>query len=338
MRILVIGHGLIGKQRARAISSLETCQRQPRIHLAGTVDPVGRPADLFPSAPHYAELSQVPLSSFDAAVVALPHHLASGVARQILSAGKPILIEKPLGLDVATAREIAGLAERVPLPSFVGYNYRFLKTMQAVFERLATGYLGELRSVDMFIGHGGHPRSTEDWKLRPETAGGGVLIDPGVHLLDLALQLVPNLICKATAATRGFWKTGIEEDVSAILASGRTIVSMRVSLIRWVNTFRLEFVGDDGYALVEGRGGTYGAQILRLGKRWAWNDGSGRSQRATEDVLDFGSANTSLDDELSAVVDAWLTGRLGSDDPHPATMAEGVRVAELCDSMYAMIR
>ncbi len=219
----------------------------------------------------------MPEASFDAAVIALPHHLAAAAARRVLLSGKPILIEKPLGLNAAGASEIADLAQRVRLASFVGYNYRFLPTMQKVFEQLRAGYFGELRSVDLMIGHGGHPRSTDDWKLRPEQAGGGVLIDPGVHLLDLALQVAPDLVCSAASATRGFWKTGIEEDVSAILTSGRALVSVRVSLIRWVNTFRLEFVGEEGYALVDGRGGTYGPQTLRLGRRWGWNDGSGRT-------------------------------------------------------------
>jgi len=338
MRVLVVGHGLIGKQRARCLAALEQSDRHAGLRLAGTVDPVPRPAELFPSAPHYSALSEVPAASFDAAVVALPHHLAQDVARQILSSGKPILIEKPLALHATGARELEALAARVSRPSFVGYNYRFLPTMQKVFEQLASGELGALRSVDLFIGHGGHPRSTDDWKLRPEFAGGGVLIDPGVHLLDLALQVVPNLTCVATEATRGFWKTGIEEDVSAVLTTSRTLVSVRVSLIRWVNTFRLEFVGEDGYALVDGRGGTYGAQTLRLGRRWAWNDGSGRSQRQTEEVFDFGAANVSLDDEMSAVALAWLSGSVSTNQPHPATMGEAVRVAELCDSMYAMIQ
>jgi 1,5-anhydro-D-fructose reductase (1,5-anhydro-D-mannitol-forming) len=337
MRVLVIGHGLIGKQRARALAALEKSEAHAGLRLAGTVDPVPRAAELFPAAPHYADLAQVPEASFDAAVIALPHHLAAAAAKGVLAAGKPILIEKPLGLNASGASEIAELGKRVALPSFVGYNYRFLPTMQKVFECLRSGYFGELRSVDMMIGHGGHPRSTEDWKLRPEQAGGGVLIDPGVHLLDLALQVAPNLVCSAASATRGFWKTGIEEDVSAILASGRALVSVRVSLIRWVNTFRLEFVGEDGYALIDGRGGTYGPQTLRLGRRWGWNDGSGRTQRATEEVFDFGPANVSLDDEMSAVALAWLTGKVSSSLPHPATLAEGIRVAELCDSMYAKI-
>jgi predicted dehydrogenase len=160
------------------------------------------------------------------------------------------------------------------------------------------------------------------------------LIDPGVHLLDLLLCLSPGAACREVVATRGFWKTGIEEDVAALFSDGPLLATLRVSHIRWINTFRIELMGEDGYALVEGRGGTYGPMSLRLGKRWGWNDGSKRSQRETEEVTDFGSANQSLEDELRAVVDIWNGATPPSGQPHPATIDEALAVAALSDSMY----
>jgi predicted dehydrogenase len=339
-RILVIGHGLIGKQRARAIAALEQDAEtlaQGGVRLAGTVDPLPRP-DLYAGAPHFASLDQVNVSSFDAAVIAIPHHLIAEVAGRILGQGKPALIEKPLGLNLGEARVIARLAAPLARPSFVGYSFRFLPTVRVAFERVAAGYLGNLRSVDMVFAHGGHPRSGEEWKLQLAASGGGVLIDPGVHLLDLALCFVPGLTCRSAVATTGFWKTGIEEDLSTILTRDRTLVSLRVSLVRWANTFRVDLIGDDGYAIIDGRGGTYGNQTVRLGKRWAWADGSGRSQRQSEEQLDLGLDSRYIAEETEAVVRTWLTGKARTEFPHPATLPEAMQVAELCDAMYALIR
>ena len=63
MRILVIGHGLDGKQRARALWVLSqdaAIAKLGGVTLAGTVDPQPRPADLYGGAPHYATLADVP--------------------------------------------------------------------------------------------------------------------------------------------------------------------------------------------------------------------------------------------------------------------------------------
>ena len=104
------------------------------------------------------------------------------------------------------------------------------------------------------------------------------------------------------AATHGFWGTGVEEDAVAVLTDGGLIATLRVSHIRWVNTLRLEVSGDDGYAIGTGRGGTYGPQRVRFGRRWAWNDASGRAQRETERVLELGDDDRVVDrvrDEVS---------------------------------------
>ena len=325
MRVLVVGLGLIGKQRARALLA----HREAK--LVGTVDPIV--GSSWVDVPHHETLSDVPAGSFDAAIVAVPHDVAASLAQRVLAQGKPVLIEKPLGTDRHTTQALVTAARQASLPCFVGYNYRFIEHVRRALDEAQRGQLGRLRSVDLFLGHGGSPNSAKGWKLDPARAGGGALIDPGVHLLDLALCLEPRLGLDAVRATRGFWDTGIEEDVSLILSHAEVLVSVRVSLLRWVNTFRVEIVGDEGYALLEGRGGNYGPLVLRRGKRWGWNDGRGLSQRESEQVDDFGTQDDSLARELDAVLAAWQ-GKEQPDTIRSASFEEAAKVAELCEAAY----
>jgi 1,5-anhydro-D-fructose reductase (1,5-anhydro-D-mannitol-forming) len=332
LHVLVVGHGLIGAQRAAAIHALG--ERLP-VRLAATVDPVERPADLYGGAPHHADLSEVDLGGCDAAVIALPHGLATEAAAQLLAAGRPILIEKPLGLTAKVARAVEGAAAAVERPSFVGYNYRFLPNVRELFAAIDDGRLGELRTVDMLIGHGGNPGSAEGWKLRPEQGGGGVLLDPGVHLLDLLLQLDADLEPRLVEGTRGFWETDVEEDLVMVFRDEMLLATARVSHIRWVNTLRIEVIGSDGYVILEGRGGTYGPMTTRIGRRWAWQDDpEGRAQRVTEEVQDHGLENLSLEAEMEAVLGRWLGEPASPEGPHPATLAEGRRITELAADLY----
>jgi predicted dehydrogenase len=331
LRVLVIGYGLIGRQRAEALGEL------PGVQLAGTVDPAAPDPSGATGASHYTDVAQVSREFYDAAIVAVPHDRATEIAETVLKAGRPVLVEKPLAVAAGPARRLEALASAVRTPSFVGYNYRFLPAIQAILEIAASGGLGRLRNLDMLLGHGGNPNSEEGWKLDPVRAGGGVLLDPGVHLLDLLLALAPGAECADVQATSGFWRTGIEEDAVATFRQEQLLATVRVSHIRWVNTFRVELIGDDGYAIAEGRGGNYGAMDLRMGRRWAWTEPGAKSQRESEETRAFGGANLSLRDELEAVIGAWRAGRSPAGAVHPATMEEGRAVTELCEQLYERV-
>jgi 1,5-anhydro-D-fructose reductase (1,5-anhydro-D-mannitol-forming) len=327
LRVLVIGAGLIGRQRARALAEIAGAR------LVATVDPA---TDNGPEehVRHYSSLEDVSTEDYDAAVIAVPHVVAAGLATTVLSAGKPVLVEKPLGMTGEEARALETLAATVERPSFVGYNYRFLPAVARLVADARHGVLGDLRTLDLLVGHGGHPGSAEGWKLDPALAGGGVLLDPGVHLLDLLLLLAPDARCSGISATRGFWRTGIEEDVVATFQDDRLLATVRISHIRWINTFRVEVFGEDGYGIAEGRGGNYGDMSLRQGRRWAWREPGVVSQRDSEVVTGFGSVDVSLREELGAVVRAWRGDPGDGSFPYPADLTHARRVTELCDELY----
>jgi predicted dehydrogenase len=328
LRIIVVGYGLIGRQRAAALANIDGAV------LVAIVDPGFDGASDMSGVPHYQTLGEIQPDDFDAAVIAVPHDLAAGLASAVLQSGRPVLVEKPLGPTAAEARKLEQLASRVSRPSFVGYNYRFLPAVSELAQAVASGSLGTLRNLDLLVGHGGHPDSAEGWKLDPERAGGGVLLDPGVHLLDLLTCLSPEARCTAITATRGFWRTGVEEDLVAIFRADRMIATVRVSHVRWINTFRIEAFGEDGYAIADGRGGNYGAMTLRIGRRWAWARPGVAGQRESEALFDYGTDNQSLAMELQSVVDVWRSAAQRTAIPRPATMAEARAVAELCEQLY----
>jgi predicted dehydrogenase len=329
VRVAVVGLGLIGRERAEALERIEGAV------LTATVDPVASSPFDGAGVPHHRSLEELSPDSYDCAVVAVPHDVAVDIARMLLQAGRPILIEKPLGVRSADARELEALAAGLERPSFVGFNYRYLPAIAELLRLVDSGELGRLRNLDLLVGHGGNPRSGEGWKLDPVRAGGGVLLDPGVHLLDLLLLLGPSGVrCTNIEATRGFWPTGIEEDVVAGFRHGSMIGTVRASHIRWVNTFRVELFGDDGYAIAEGRGGNYGAMTLRIGRRWGWME-AGVGQRDSEQTENFGELNDSLHDELMDVVACWRGAIPGKRWPRPATMSEARAVTELCERLYA---
>jgi predicted dehydrogenase len=190
-------------------------------------------------------------------------------------------------------------------------------------------------AAHFLIGHGCAPGQEKTWKLNAERAGGGCLIDPGVHLLDLCLLLAPERIEVVGGTTwSGFWNTGIEEDVQLLLKASDISISLHISIVCWRSTFRMELHGTDGYGLVSGRGRSYGSQKYVTGQRWGWR--LAPSQAASEIAI----VESDGTDVYSAELEELLFPNVNSERawPGPSTATEALRVMELLDCIRERLK
>lgn len=121
-------------------------------------------------------------------VVNTPTHLHFEQARQVLQAGKNMVIEKPFAVTVKEAEELTVLAEKQKLFISVYQNRRYDGDYRAIKNVLEQGLLGELREVEIRYDRyrpsfGGKPHKEGDM------AGAGILYDLSPHLVDQAIQL-----------------------------------------------------------------------------------------------------------------------------------------------------
>jgi predicted dehydrogenase len=333
IRVGVIGAGLIGRERLAAIRDL-AAEGLP-VELAGLYDAnseLCRKTAAEYHAPACASIDDLLSVPADWVIVALPHDVAVNVALDALAKGRSVLLEKPMGRDLNEARRLleAG-AERL----HVGFDYRFYAGIRRAIQDARRGAFGKLIAVNFILGHGGSPGDEKIWKLDPARAGGGCLIDPGVHLLDLCLLLAPHGLEVVGGTTwSGFWKTGIEEDVQLLMRSADGIsITIEVSVVRWRSTFSLTVHGIEGYGIVTGRNRSYGPQRYVTGPRWGWR--SAPNQAAAEKLV-LESAGL---DVFATEMKALLFPEAAAEEswPPPCTAREAYAVMELLDRVRAKI-
>lgn len=183
LRVAVIGCGAVVE-----LCYLPAC-RHLKLNPAAWIDRERVRAERFAAVLGGAvatDANQV-LDSFDAAIVALPHHLHAPVGRALLQAGKHLLIEKPMATTAAACAALLDAAEASGATLAVGHVRRFMPANQWVKHALAEGRLGSLETVDVREGAIFGWPAVSDFFWRRETAGGGVLADTGAHVLDLLL-------------------------------------------------------------------------------------------------------------------------------------------------------
>lgn len=326
MNVGIVGFGLMGQQRARSLARLGGHR------LAAVYDPdPGRAAALtgdmdYRVAPTLEAL--VAREDVEAVVVAVPHFEARRAVLAALEAGRHVLCEKPLGLSAAESRELLEAAARRGLRLAAGFNYRFYPGVQDARRMIEEGALGRLTHARFLLGHGARPGYELEWKTSRALCGGGVLLDPGVHVIDLVRFLGGEITAGWARLFRSFWNIDVEDNAFLWLetASGCR-VEAHVSITEWKSSFRVELLGTEGYLTLTGRGGHYGPQQLRYDRRWSWLDG--RSSQAV--ARDYPPEDVSFAAELAAFFD-WigspaLRAPLGTGE-------DGRRALEIVEALY----
>lgn len=126
----------------------------------------------------------------DAVVITTPNKYHEEYAVDAFERDLHVLLEKPLAHSLESAQRIADAAADSDGHAMVGFNNRFSNTVQIVRNRIERGDLGEVTHVEAnYVRRRGIP-GRGSWFTRRQIAGGGSLIDLGVHAIDLALYLL----------------------------------------------------------------------------------------------------------------------------------------------------
>ena len=152
----------------------------------------------------------------DAVVLATPHSLHEAQVRVAIAAGKHVFVEKPLTLDLKTARGVADNAKRAGRVLAVGLNRRFHPSFVELLARARDGRLG--RIVAMVAQH---TTSTaqfvplDNWRAAPEEAPGGAFTAVGIHALDYMIALAGRVRELRCVTARNY--PGRSDDTTTIM-------------------------------------------------------------------------------------------------------------------------
>jgi predicted dehydrogenase len=257
MRVGIVGCGLIGGKRAAALSRdqlVAVCDREPARAQALAARHPGAAA---------VTLDEL-LARSEAVIVATTNDHLAAVTRQALEAGRHVLVEKPAARSAAELEPVARLAGRRGVVVRVGYNHRFHPAARKARELLESGACGPLMFVRARYGHGGRKGYEREWRADPAAAGGGELIDQGVHLIDLARWFMREDFAQATGKlVTAYWNMPVEDNAFLTLTSrGGRIAHLHASCTEWKNLFSFEIYCREAKLHLEGLGGSYGVERL----------------------------------------------------------------------------
>jgi predicted dehydrogenase len=263
LKVGVIGCGRIGAKRAAALGAEDSLIGCCDLDAAAAAELARRHGGAVCATP--GELLAL---EPEVVVVATVHDQLAPLTEQALAAGAHVLVEKPAAVSAAQVDRLLECQQAAGRLVKVGVNHRFHPGIARAAEEVHSGRHGELMHVRARYGHGGRPGYDREWRTEPARAGGGELIDQGMHLLDLCNWLAGPLPLHAALLRTQFWDAEVEDNAALLLGEPGTRTGpwamLHVSWTEWKNMFSLEVYCLTAKLQVDGLVGSYGPQRLRI--------------------------------------------------------------------------
>jgi len=259
MKVGIVGAGRVGNKRAQALSGAELVlvadideNRAKKLAEEYRCDYTTKWEDL------------VSEDSVDIVIVSTTNDYLAPIAIEAIKNGKHTLIEKPGARNPEELLEVIAAAEqRKDVKVKIGFNHRFHPAVIKAKEIVDSGEIGGLMYIRGRYGHGGRKGYEKEWRAKPEIAGGGEMLDQGMHLLDLARWFAGDFDEVVGYCKTMFWNMEVEDNCFALLKNKKgQIASLHASWTEWKNLFSFEIFCKHGKLDINGLGGSYGEETL----------------------------------------------------------------------------
>jgi len=273
LKVGIAGFGIVGNKRKDCIES------NPTMTLVGVCDRKFNKSTKKIDGVDCSDNFQKLLShDLDVLFVCLPNDIAAEVTIAGLKAGLHVFCEKPPGKSVGDIQKIIQIEKQFPkLKLMYGFNHRYHDSVQDALAILQTGEMGKIINMRGVYGKAKLITFNQpDWRTKRKIAGGGVLLDQGIHMVDLMRLFAGEFKQVHSFISNSHWGYDVEDNAYAIMKTEEGVVAMlNSSATQWRHRFNLDINLENGSLILGGLiTGTksYGSETLTVIKSDPEND------------------------------------------------------------------
>ena len=265
LKVGIAGYGIVGKRRRGCVDG------NPNLELVAVCDKSfgsdGTFADGINYYTNYKDLLNQPL---DIVIVCMTNDIAPHVTIAALSLDLHVFCEKPPGRSVEDILDVIEYEKQHPKCKLMyGFNHRYHESVQDAQAIIESGGLGKIINMRGVYGKSKIITFNQpDWRTKREIAGGGVLLDQGIHMLDLMRLFAGEFKDVHSFISNGHWGYDVEDNAYAIMRTKEGVVGMlNSSATQWRHRFNLDINLERGSLILGGiLSGTksYGAETLTV--------------------------------------------------------------------------
>lgn len=283
----IAGYGVVGPRRRHHIDS------HPSLKTVAVCDQSFADNGVFPDGVrYYTNYKDLLKEKLDILFVCLTHDVAPEVTIAGLRSGFHVFCEKPPGRDTSDIERVIATERECPhLKLKYGFNHRYHDSVLEALKVIESGSLGKIINMRGVYGKSYIAGRDNSWRSQRDLAGGGILLDQGIHMLDLMLLFAGESFVEVKSfVSNSYWKHDVEDNAYALMQTPSGVVAMLHSTAtQWRHRFSLEIAMTDGSLSLSGiLSGTksYGQETLNVAYRKDFEEQGNPREQITSYVRD----------------------------------------------------
>lgn len=250
LRVGIAGYGVIGKRRRECVD------KNPHLVTVAVCDKKFNNDGVLPDGIRYSRTYPALFdSNIDVVLVCMSNDMAAEITMAALRHGKHVFCEKPPARNMEELRQVLKVEEQNPsLKLMFGFNHRYHDSIQDALQLTRSGEMGEIINMRGVYGKSKLVTFDQaDWRANRDMAGGGVLLDQGIHMVDLMRLFAGEFSEVHSFISNSHWKYEVEDNAYALMRTDDGVVAMlNSSATQWRHQFTLDMNLQRGSIILRG--------------------------------------------------------------------------------------
>lgn len=304
LKVGIAGYGVVGRRRREFIDL------HPHLRTAAVCDRHFDAEGVLPDGVrHFRDVRRmISDTDLDVLFVCLTNDVAADATIVGLSRGLHVFCEKPPGRDLRDVARVIECEQQYPHQKLkYGFNHRYHDSVRDALKIVQSGELGTIINLRGVYGKSAIINFQSDWRTQRAMAGGGILLDQGIHMVDLLRLFAGEFDLVKSIVSNSHWHHDVEDNAYALLRTVEGKVAMlHSSATQWRHRFNLEIALTKGALILSGilsGSKSYGAETLTV--VWATENDRGDPR---EQISRY-SEDNSWRDEVNDFADCILNNR-----------------------------
>lgn len=319
LRVGIAGYGVVGKRRRVCVD------QHPDLRLVAVCDRTFLGGGVMEDGVlFFQDYHQLLKEQLDVLIVCMTNDIAAEIVVAGLTRGLHVFCEKPPGRDVGDIERVIAREQQHPnLKLMYGFNHRYHDSVRDALRIIREGEMGRIINLRGVYGKSKLITFNQpDWRTKRKIAGGGVLLDQGIHMVDLMRLFAGEFVEVQSFVSNRHWNFDVEDNAYALMRTSDGVVGMlNSSATQWRHRFHLDISLERGSLILGGilsGSKSYGAETLTVVTADHERDNGDPKEQITRYNRD-----TSWDDEITAFADCVICDKpiiSGSSDDALQTM------------------